>query len=94
MTTEDAFGRVLEKIYAVPLGDDLWLDALRSVSDLFGSQSAHFEIIDNQTCIPIFHKYDRPPSMQLNSDRLHNMGTSHFRGLRNGLKTIKLRRWS
>ena len=44
--------------------------------------------------LAIFHKYDRPPSMQLISGRLHNMGTSHLRGLRNGLKTIKLRRWS
>jgi DNA-binding CsgD family transcriptional regulator len=56
---EDAFSQVLEKIYAVPLEQDLWPEALRAVSDLFGSSSAHFEVIDKQTCIPIFHKFDR-----------------------------------
>ena len=59
MITEDAFSQVLKKISAVPLREDLWPDALRSISDLFGSGSAHFEVIDKRTCTPLFHKFDR-----------------------------------
>jgi DNA-binding CsgD family transcriptional regulator len=54
--TEAAFADALEKIYAVPLQEDLWPEALRSIRDLFGSPCAHFEIVDKATSIPVLQK--------------------------------------
>ena len=54
--SEDAFTDVLEKIYAVPLDDSQWPDALKSIRDLFGSACAHFEVVDKRTSVPILQK--------------------------------------
>lgn len=56
MSKEDAFTEVLEKIYAVPLDDSQWPDALKSIRDLFGSACAHFEVVDKHTSAPILQK--------------------------------------
>lgn len=56
MQDDVAFSRALEKIYAATLSESFWPDALRTVSGLFDSDFAHFEVLEKKTGRPVFFR--------------------------------------
>jgi hypothetical protein len=46
MQDDVAYSQALEKIYAATLSESSWPDALRTVSGLFDSEFAHFEVLE------------------------------------------------
>ena len=51
---EEQFTEILEKIYAATLDDAFWPEALRAVGGLFGSEFAHFEVLDKKSGAPLY----------------------------------------
>ena len=54
MQDDVAYSQALEKIYAATLSESSWPDALRTVSGLFDSEFAHFEVLEKKTGRPVF----------------------------------------
>lgn len=54
MPNDEQVTRILEKIYAATLNDAFWPEALRAVGGLFGSEFAHFEVLDKKSGIPLY----------------------------------------
>lgn len=56
MHDDVAYSQALEKIYAATLSESFWPDALRTVSGLFDSEFAHFEVLEKKTGRPVFFR--------------------------------------
>jgi len=52
MQDDVAYSQALEKIYAATLSESSWPDALRTVSGLFDSEFAHFEVLEKKPGAP------------------------------------------
>ena len=54
MPNDEQVTLILEKIYAATLNDAFWPEALRAVGGLFGSEFAHFEVLDKKSGLPLY----------------------------------------